>query len=103
MTQSILTPPFTNYQLDDIFYDEMFTGVATPRPQYEALYKRLLELSPEVLDQYQQNADNSFLHQGITFTVYGNEKGTERIFPSQAFMQQIIQQLHPIGGTFSQV
>lgn len=33
------------------------------------------------LDQYQQAADNSFLHQGITFTVYGNEKGTERIFP----------------------
>lgn len=81
MTQTILAPPFTNYQLDDIFYDEMFTVAAAPRSQYGALYKRLLELSPEDLDQYQQNADNSFLHQGITFTVYGNEKGTERIFP----------------------
>ncbi|MCA9952931.1 MAG: hypothetical protein KDE48_24955, partial [Anaerolineales bacterium] len=76
MTQTILAPPFTNYQLDDIFYDEMFTVAAAPRSQYGALYKRLLELSPEDLDQYQQNADNSFLHQGITFTVYGNEKGT---------------------------
>src|SRR6202041_292648 len=26
-------------------------------------------------------ADISFLHQGITFTVYGREEGTERIFP----------------------
>src|SRR5204862_866238 len=24
----------------------------------------------------------SFLHQGITFTVYGNEQGTERVFPN---------------------
>ena len=28
-----------------------------------------------------QAADLSFLHQGITFTVYGREEGTERIFP----------------------
>ena len=26
-------------------------------------------------------ADTSFLHQGITFTVYGKDEGTERIFP----------------------
>ncbi len=28
-----------------------------------------------------QAADVSFLHQGITFTVYGRDEGTERIFP----------------------
>jgi uncharacterized circularly permuted ATP-grasp superfamily protein len=28
-----------------------------------------------------QAADTSFLHQGITFTVYGRDEGTERIFP----------------------
>ena len=28
-----------------------------------------------------QAADLSFLHQGITFTVYGRDEGTERIFP----------------------
>ena len=27
-------------------------------------------------------ADLTFLHQGITFTVYGREEGTERIFPN---------------------
>jgi len=30
----------------------------------------------------QQAADLSFLHEGITFTVYGNKEGTERIFPN---------------------
>jgi uncharacterized circularly permuted ATP-grasp superfamily protein len=30
----------------------------------------------------QQIADLSFLHQGITFTVYGRDEGTERIFPN---------------------
>jgi uncharacterized circularly permuted ATP-grasp superfamily protein len=81
MAHPVLAPPFKNYHLDDLYYDEMFTAVAAARPQYDALYKRLLGLSPEELEQYQLAADNSFLHQGITFTVYGNEKGTERIFP----------------------
>lgn len=73
--------PFTEYELDNIFFDEMFDAPGAPRPQYEALFQALLTLSAEELDRYQQAADLSFLHQGITFTVYGNDKGTERIFP----------------------
>jgi uncharacterized circularly permuted ATP-grasp superfamily protein len=34
------------------------------------------------LRKSQQAADLSFLHQGITFTVYGNSEGTERVFPN---------------------
>src|SRR6202022_2762829 len=33
------------------------------------------------LRRRKQAADLSFLHQGITFTVYGRDEGTERIFP----------------------
>ncbi|MCB0208790.1 MAG: circularly permuted type 2 ATP-grasp protein [Anaerolineae bacterium] len=73
-------PPFTQYQLDGA-YDELFEDSGSPRGQYQALYKRLLELPPEELQRRQQAADASFLHQGITFTVYGREEGTERIFP----------------------
>lgn len=76
-----LPPPFNHYKLEQQFYDEMFTSDATPRPQYAALYQRLLTMSAQDLDRYQQAADASFLHQGITFTVYGNEAGTEKIFP----------------------
>ncbi len=71
---------FAAYQLDDA-YDEMFTPDGVPRPPYASLYKRLLELTPAELETRQQTADLSFLHQGITFTVYSDERGTERIFP----------------------
>src|SRR5205085_3966544 len=73
-------PPFTRYQLDSSF-DEMFDGAAHCRPPYRALYEKLFELPAEELKRRQQSADLSFLHQGITFTVYGREEGTERIFP----------------------
>ena len=48
----------------------------------KALFQTLLELPPEELRKSQQAADLSFLHQGITFTVYGNDEGTERVFPN---------------------
>src|SRR5215217_715781 len=62
-------------------YDEMFGADGQCRPQYQALYKRLDEIPREELNRRQHAADLSFLHQGITFTVYGNDEGTERIFP----------------------
>jgi uncharacterized circularly permuted ATP-grasp superfamily protein len=75
-----LCPPFHAYHLDGA-YDEMFTPEAQPRPQYEQLYHRLLELTPAELEERQRSADLSFLHQGVTFTVYSDSRGTERIFP----------------------
>jgi uncharacterized circularly permuted ATP-grasp superfamily protein len=73
-------PPFVRYQLSDA-YDEMFTPDGAARPHYQTLYERILDLSSEELRRRQTAADLSFLHQGITFTVYGREEGTERIFP----------------------
>src|SRR5262245_32409055 len=74
-------PPFKNYELDAA-YDEMFDYRGEPRPHYAELYNRLLELPADELRRRKQTADLSFLHQGITFTVYGREEGTERIFPN---------------------
>jgi uncharacterized circularly permuted ATP-grasp superfamily protein len=73
-------PPFTNYQLDAA-YDEMFEPSGEARASYRVLHQRLTELPAEELRRRQQAADLSFLHQGITFTVYGRDEGTERIFP----------------------
>jgi uncharacterized circularly permuted ATP-grasp superfamily protein len=73
-------PPFTEYYLDAA-YDEMFTAEGAVRPQYRALQNRLSGLSPAELEQRQRYADLAFLNQGITFTVYDDDKGTERIFP----------------------
>ena len=73
--------PFSNYSWDAA-YDEMFAAPGQPRAHYHGLFRTLLELPPEELRKSQQAAELSFLHQGITFTVYGNDQGTERVFPN---------------------
>lgn len=75
-----MPPPFSNYYLD-VAYDEMFDAEGHPRPAYQELYHRLLEMPSESLVQRQQAANLSFLSQGITFTVYSSNEGTERIWP----------------------
>ncbi|HEY0606511.1 MAG TPA: circularly permuted type 2 ATP-grasp protein [Herpetosiphonaceae bacterium] len=72
--------PFSSYELDTA-YDEMFTADGRARPHYAALYDRLLSLPGDELQRRAQAAELSFLNQGITFTVYGREQGTERIIP----------------------
>src|ERR1700689_3638704 len=78
---TLFRSPFRNYQFDTA-YDEMFASPGGPRPHYKPLFHTLLDLPPEELRKTQQAADLSFLHQGITFTVYGNDGGTERVFPN---------------------
>jgi uncharacterized circularly permuted ATP-grasp superfamily protein len=73
-------PMLRGYSLDRA-YDEMFGADGEIRPQYEALLTLLTSLPPEELQRRKHYADVSFLMQGITFTVYGQEEGTERIFP----------------------
>jgi uncharacterized circularly permuted ATP-grasp superfamily protein len=68
------------YQLEGAF-DEMFDRAGQPHAHCGALMEDLLSNSPADLRQYQTEADRAFLTQGITFTVYGDEQGTERIFP----------------------
>ncbi len=72
--------PFADYQIDGA-YDEMFAKHDVSRTQYRRLHERLLELSGTELQQRQRAADQTFLHQGVTFTVYSADEGTERIFP----------------------
>src|ERR1700735_457638 len=71
---------FRDYLLDGAF-DEMRTPDGGIRPHYQALVETLSNLPHEELLRRKQSADLSFLTQGITFTVYGRDEGTERIFP----------------------
>jgi uncharacterized circularly permuted ATP-grasp superfamily protein len=74
------------YPLRD-FFDEMFASPQeTPphvnvRPHYRVLYEYLQSMTPEAFAERRRLADTTFLNQGITFTVYGEEQGVERIFP----------------------
>ncbi|MEM1158426.1 MAG: circularly permuted type 2 ATP-grasp protein [Verrucomicrobiota bacterium] len=71
---------FTGYQLET-FFDEMFETTDQVRPHYRHLLERFQELSEREFHDKRNAVDLSFLRMGITFTVYGDEKGTERIFP----------------------
>jgi uncharacterized circularly permuted ATP-grasp superfamily protein len=63
------------------FYDEMFSEPGVPRLHYARLFERLSALPATQFEERRKLADISFLLQGITFTVYGDGTGTERLFP----------------------
>jgi uncharacterized circularly permuted ATP-grasp superfamily protein len=71
---------FTNYQLDN-FYDELFESRGKTRPGSKLLIERLESLSGESILAKQKAAETMLLQMGITFAVYGNEEGAEKIFP----------------------
>jgi uncharacterized circularly permuted ATP-grasp superfamily protein len=74
------SPGLQNYLVDEA-YDEMFDGSRTPREHYRSLLDTFTSLPAEEIRRRKHSADLSFLNQGITFTVYGREEGTEKIFP----------------------
>jgi len=79
-----LNMDFSKYEVDD-FFDEMFEADGSVRPHYKALHARLKELGPKEMFQKQKAVDRAFLRQGVTFTVYNDDQGTERIFPFDLF------------------
>jgi len=71
---------FKHYVLDDA-WDEMRLPDGMARPQYQELLRRMSQVTAQELASRQRVADDTFLAQGVTFTVYGHEDGTEKIFP----------------------
>jgi len=63
------------------FYDEMFEGKGQPRPGSLPLVERIDALPEGELLARQKAAEQAFFGMGVTFTVYGEKAGTERIFP----------------------
>ncbi len=72
---------FENYTLNSDIYDEMFLPDGAPREHCQELYTFLCGLSAEELSSIQDRVTRSFLNEGITFTVYGDEEAEERIIP----------------------
>ena len=63
------------------FYNEMYDAAGTLRPHYQAFAEWLAAMPPERLARKQVEADTAFHRVGITFAVYGEEAGTERLIP----------------------
>lgn len=63
------------------FFDEMVSSDNSFRRHYRAFAERFASVTPQEFEQKQAAAELAFLRQGITFNVYGDTQGTERIFP----------------------
>ena len=72
--------PFQDYPLASALWDEMISGDEI-RPEYRQTFDAMRQLLPEDLYQKDRRAAELFMSQGITFTVYSEDKGIERIFP----------------------
>ena len=71
---------FQGYE-PETFFDEMFESTGGVRTHYQTLLTRYTGMSSEEFQKKRDLADNAFLTQGVTFTVYNDQEGTERIFP----------------------
>jgi uncharacterized circularly permuted ATP-grasp superfamily protein len=71
---------FSHYSLDG-FFDETIDRDGHPRTASRPLIERLGRLSDQELLQRQRAAERALLHMGITFQVYSDTQGSEKIFP----------------------
>jgi len=62
-------------------FDEMKSSDGKVRAPYREFEKWLFSVSPDLLPRKNEQADELFRRIGITFAVYGDEEGTERLIP----------------------
>jgi uncharacterized circularly permuted ATP-grasp superfamily protein len=72
---------FTDYQAHSLAWDEFFSKSGEPHAAYQPLVSWLDQLGQEEFQKRRQSADLVFINQGITFSVYSDRRGTEKIFP----------------------
>jgi uncharacterized circularly permuted ATP-grasp superfamily protein len=63
------------------FFDEMIGASGDVRPHYRRFHNLFQALTREEFANKRQAIDLAFLRQGITFNVYGDSAGAEKIFP----------------------
>jgi uncharacterized circularly permuted ATP-grasp superfamily protein len=65
----------------EMFFDEMLTAGGEPRSHYHRFRELFQNLTLDEFQHKRQSVDLAFLRQGITFNVYGDAAGAEKIFP----------------------
>ena len=73
-------PPFEGYAPEG-FFDEMIAADGSVRPHYQRFVERFKGIPSEDFAAKRRAVDLAFLRQGITFNVYGDAQGAERVFP----------------------
>jgi uncharacterized circularly permuted ATP-grasp superfamily protein len=62
-------------------FDEMLLAEQVPREHYGSFASWLASTAPETLERKREEADLTFHRLGITFAVYGEDAGKERLIP----------------------
>ncbi len=75
-----LPEAFRQYVTDG-FFDEMMGPDGKVRPHYRHFLKHFGAVSQADFEAKRRAVDLAFLRQGVTFNVYGDSQGAERIFP----------------------
>lgn len=71
---------FKGYQTEG-FFDELIGPDGAARPYATPLVEQLNQLTPDEMNRLQDAAELALYQQGITFSVYGDAQGTEKIIP----------------------
>jgi uncharacterized circularly permuted ATP-grasp superfamily protein len=79
-TPAALPDAFRQYEAGR-FFDEMMGPDGKVRPHYRHFLKHFGAVTPAEFEAKRRAVDLAFLRQGVTFNVYGDSQGAERIFP----------------------
>ena len=74
-------PLFSSYAPLAGTFDELFASPGSARPNLGPALAALLAAHPDELARAQALAERSLLNQGVTFSVYDDQRGAEKIFP----------------------
>ncbi|MBP3953941.1 circularly permuted type 2 ATP-grasp protein [Gemmata sp. G18] len=72
---------FDHYTPHPTAWDELFDRAPNPHPHCAAVVERLGRFHVNEFQAKRSNADLAFVNQGITFSVYSDRRGVEKIFP----------------------
>ncbi|EQD25304.1 MAG: hypothetical protein D084_Lepto4C00189G0003 [Leptospirillum sp. Group IV 'UBA BS'] len=64
-----------------LFYDELVASPGIPRPSAKLLFELLDSLPAGELGRLQKAAETALYRMGVTFTVYSDDRGLEKIMP----------------------
>jgi len=72
---------FHGYRFLENTYDELLASDGVPRPAFRQAIEVLSRKSAEEVRRCQALVDRALLSRGVTFSVYSDNRGTEKIFP----------------------
>ncbi len=76
-----LKPLFEGYGRLPGAFDEFFSDEGKPRHGVTSVVNRMDALGRDAFKTLRKLADAAFVNGGVTFTVYSDQRGTEKIFP----------------------